>query len=114
MVKLESLKKSDHFKFVLKQEKTHSDYFSIFGTKDFIKTKKGRLSLTFIMKKKIGNAVKRNKIRRKLRAIVLQLLKKKSVINLNYTYIVFGKSKAYKEKYETLLVSMSKSFKKFN
>ena len=64
------------------------------------------------MKKKIGNAVKRNKIRRKLRAIVLQL--KKSVINLNYTYIVFGKNKAYKEKYETLLVSMSKSFKKFN
>ena len=114
MVKLESLKKSDHFKFVLKQEKTHTDYFSIFGTKGFIKTKKGSLSLTFIMKKKIGSAVKRNKIRRKLRAFVLQLLKKKSVINLNYTYIVFGKNKAYKEKYETLLVSMSKSFKKFN
>ena len=114
MVKLESLKKSDHFKFVLKQEKTHTSYFSIFGTKDFIKTKKGNLSLTFIMKKKIGNAVKRNKIRRKLRAIVLQLLKKKSAINLNYTYIVFGKNKAYKEKYETLLVSMSKCFKKFN
>ena len=114
MVKLESLKKSDHFKFVLKQEKTHTDYFSIFGTKDFIKTKKGSLSLTFIKKKKIGNAVKRNKIRRKLRAIVLQLLKKKSAINLNYTYIVFGKNKAYKEKYETLFVSMSKCFKKFN
>ena len=114
MVKLESLKKSDHFKFVLKQEKTHTEYFSIFGTKSFIKTKKGSLSLTFIMKKKIGNAVKRNKIRRKLRAIVLQLLKKKSAINLNYTYIVFGKNKAFKEKYETLLVSMSKSFKKFN
>ena len=46
--------------------------------------------------------------------VYLQLLKKKSVINLNYTYIVFGKNKAYKEKYETLLVSMSKSFKKFN
>ena len=114
MVKLESLKKSDHFKFVLKQEKTHTDYFSIFGTKNFIKTKKGSLSLTFIMKKKIGNAVKRNKIRRKLRAIVLQLLKKKSIINLNYTYIVFGKNKAYKEKFEILLVSMSKSFKKFS
>ena len=45
---------------------------------------------------------------------MLELLEKKSVINLNYTYIVFGKNKAYKEKYETLLVSMSKSFKKFN
>jgi ribonuclease P protein component len=29
------------------------------------------------MKKKIGNAVKRNKIRRKLKAIVQKLLKKK-------------------------------------
>ena len=112
MVKLESLKKSHHFKKVLKQEKTHTDYFSIFGTKDFIKTKKGRLSLTFIMKKKIGNAVKRNKIRRKLRAIVLQLLKKKSAINLNYTYIVFGKSNAYAQKQNVLLPLMEKSFSK--
>ena len=31
------------------------------------------------MKKKIGNAVKRNKIRRKLKAIVNILLKKKEV-----------------------------------
>ena len=112
MVKLESLKKSDHFKFVLKQEKTHTDYFSIFGTKNFIKTKKGSLSLTFIMKKKIGNAVKRNKIRRKLRAIVLQLLKKKSAINLNYTYIVFGKTKAYFAKHDELFEEMMKGFKK--
>ena len=112
MVKLESLKKSDHFKFVLKQEKTHTEYFSIFGTKGFIKTKKGSLSLTFIMKKKIGNAVKRNKIRRKLRAIVLQLLKKKSAINLNYTYIVFGKTKAYFAKHDELFEEMMKGFKK--
>ena len=115
MVRLESLKKSNQFRKALKEKKVHTDYFSIFAAKNFYKPKiKANLLISFVMKKKIGNAVKRNKIRRKLRAIVLQLLEKKSVINLNYTYIVFGKNKAYKEKYKILLVSMSKSFKKFN
>ena len=55
------------------------------------------------MKKKIGNAVKRNKIRRKLKAIVQKLLKKKGAINKDYTYIVFGKSNAYTQKQDLLL-----------
>merc|ERR1711991_975815 len=58
------------------------------------------------MKKKIGNAVKRNKIRRKLKAIVLKLLKKKGSINKDYTYIVFGKSNAYTKKHDLLLTKM--------
>ena len=33
------------------------------------------------MKKKIGNAVKRNKIRRKLKAIVHKIIKKRGAIN---------------------------------
>ena len=65
------------------------------------------------MKKKIGNAVKRNKIRRKLKAIVLNLLKIKGAINRNYTYIVFGKIKSYSEKHEILKLAMIRSFKKF-
>ena len=35
MVKLESLKKSNQFKKVLKEKKIHTDYFSIFATKNF-------------------------------------------------------------------------------
>ena len=77
MVKLESLKKSFQFKKTLKEKKVHSDYFSIFATKNFYKPKVGStLLISFVMKKKIGNAVKRNKIRRKLKAIVQKLLKK--------------------------------------
>ena len=64
------------------------------------------------MKKKIGNAVKRNKIRRKLKAIVLKLLKKRGAINMDYTYIVFGKSNAYAQKHDVLLPLMEKSFSK--
>ena len=65
------------------------------------------------MKKKIGNAVKRNRIRRKLKAIVHRLLKIKGAINSNYTYIVFGKSKAYEKDQKFLFSTMQKSFEKF-
>ncbi len=113
MVKLESLKKSNQFKIALKEKKVHTEYFSIFAAKNFFKpAKKTNLLISFVMKKKIGNAVKRNKIRRKLKAIVHKLLKKRGAINRDYTYIVFGKSNAYTEKQNTLMSEMTRSFKK--
>ena len=113
MVKLESLKKSFQFKKTLKEKKVHSDYFSIFATKNFYKPKfKSSLLISFVMKKKIGNAVKRNKIRRKLKAIVQKLLKKRGAIDKDYTYIVFGKSNAYTQKHDLLLSIMEKCFSK--
>ena len=113
MVKLESLKKSFQFKKTLKEKKVHSDYFSIFATKNFYKPKvKSTLLISFVMKKKIGNAVKRNKIKRKLKAIVQKLLKKRGAIDKDYTYIVFGKSNAYAQKQDFLLTIMEKCFGK--
>tara|TARA_B100000963_G_scaffold347947_1_gene354850 strand:- start:8953 stop:9303 length:351 start_codon:yes stop_codon:yes gene_type:complete len=113
MVKLESLKKSNQFKKVLKEKKIHTEYYSIFAAKNFVKPKlRTDLLISFIMKKKIGNAVKRNRIRRKLKAIVHKLLKKRGAINKDYTYIVFGKSNAYAQKQKVLLLSMEKSFSK--
>ena len=115
MVKLESLKKSNQFKKALKEKKIHSEYFSIFAAKNFYKPKnKTNLLISFVIKKKIGNAVKRNKIKRKLKAIVHLLLKKRGAINRNYTYIVFGKSNAYAEKQSVLMPSMIKCFKKLS
>ena len=115
MVKLESLKKSNQFKKVLKEKKAHTKYFSIFAARNFYKPKyKNNLLISFVMKKKIGNAVKRNKIRRKLKAIVHKLLKKRGAINKDYTYIVFGKSNAYTKKQNILEPEMIKCFKKFN
>ncbi len=113
MVKLESLKKSDQFRKVLKEKKIHTDYFSIFAAKNFFKKKHiNNLLISFVMKKKIGNAVKRNKIRRKLKAIVQKLIKKRGAINKDYTYIVFGKSNTYAQKQDVLLPLMEKSFSK--
>ena len=86
MVKLVSLKKSIHFRSVLKDRKFHTDFFSIFVAKNFIKTNnRNNLIISFVMKKKIGNAVKRNKIRRKLKQIkttTLAALQKKHTLKL--------------------------------
>ena len=111
MVRLESLKKSNQFRKALKEKKFHTEYYSIFAAKNFFKPNhKSNLLISFVMKKKIGNAVKRNKIRRKLKANVQKLLKKKGAINRDYTYIVFGKSNAYAQKQNVLLPLMEESF----
>ena len=113
MAKVESLKKSSHFKIALSEKKFHSDFFSIYAAKNFIKTNRKKiLNISFVMKKKIGNAVKRNRIKRKLKAIVIKLSKIKGAINSDYTYIVFGKAKAYSVKQDALLLEMNKTFKK--
>ena len=113
MVKLESLKKSNQFKQGLKEKKFYTEFFSIFAAKNFYKPKyKTDLLISFVIKKKIGNAVKRNKIRRKLKAIVQKLIKKRGAINKDYTYIVFGKSNSYAEKQTILMPEMIKCFNK--
>mgnify|MGYP001184347964 CR=1 FL=1 len=113
MTKLESLKKNSHFETVLKNRIVNNDLFSIYRAKNFIK-KKGsnkKLYISFVMRKKVGNAVKRNRIKRRLKSIVQKLLKINSAINSNYTYIIFGKAKVYEEKNGELFVKMKKSFK---
>ena len=68
--------------------------------------------LVLLWKKKIGIAVKRNRIKRKLKAIVQKLTKKRGAISRDYTYIVFGKSNAFAQKQDVLLSLMEKSFSK--
>ena len=63
MVKLESLKKSNQFRLVLKEKKFHTDYFSIFAAKNFIKPKhKANLLISFIIKKKLEMLSKETKL----------------------------------------------------
>ena len=116
MTKLESLKKSSHFAKVLKHRVVNGDCFTIYRTKNFLNKKKEskKLYISFVMRKKTGNAVKRNKIKRKLKAIVQKLLKINSAINLNYVYVIFGKERAYKEYYDSLFEKMKKSFKRMD
>ena len=64
------------------------------------------------MKKNIGNAVTRNKIKRKLKYAVQKILKEKRLINLNYTYVIFGKNNVYKDKFVNVLGEVNETFKK--
>jgi len=113
MTKLESLKKNSHFETVLKNRVINNDLFSIYRVKNFIKKKDSdkKLYISFVMRKKVGNAVKRNRIKRKLKSIVQKLLKISSAINSNYTYIIFGKTKVYEKHNGELFEKMKKSFK---
>ena len=109
--KILALSKNEEFKNLLKKKKISNKYVTIFF--GVLSNKKiSNLNISFVTKKKIGNAVKRNKIRRKLKAIVQKLLKKRGAISKDYTYIVFGKPNAYTQKQTVLMPLMEKSFNK--
>ena len=64
------------------------------------------------MKKKIGNAVIRNKIKRKLKYAVQKIAIQKDKVDLNYTYVVFGKNDVYKDKFALIFKEVNNAFKK--
>ena len=70
------------------------------------------LNISFVMKKKIGNAVTRNKIKRKLKYAVQKIARENKLIDLNYTYVIFGKNNVYKDKFENVLNEVNETFKK--
>ena len=114
MIKIQSLNQKEQFRKILGKKKLNNNYFTIYFGKNIYELNKNnnKLNISFIMKKKIGNAVKRNKIRRKLKSAVIKILKDDKAINLNYTYIIFGKTHAYKEKFPTIFNEVNDSFKK--
>ena len=69
MVKLESLKKSNQFKKVLKEKKVHTDYFSVFAAKNFFKSRqKDNLLISFVMKKKNWKCRKKKQNKKKIKS----------------------------------------------
>ena len=64
------------------------------------------------MKKNIGNAVIRNKIKRKLKSAVYKVFKEKKLIDLNRTYVIFGKNNVYEDKFALIFDEVNNAFKK--
>ena len=87
--KIIALSKNEEFKKLLKKRKLSNKYVTIFFGNLENKNKK-KLNISFVTKKKIGNAVKRNKIKRRLRSIMNDATKKIS-IKLQYSYLVIAK-----------------------
>ena len=87
--KILALSKNEEFKKLLKQKKISNKYVTIFfgslANKD-----NQKINISFVTKKKIGNAVKRNKIKRRLRNITNEAVKKLS-LKFNYSYLVIAK-----------------------
>ena len=114
MIKLKSLNSDFQFRKLLSQKKIHTNYFSIYFGKNLGEENNNKLNISFLLKKKVGNSVVRNKIKRRLRSAVQKNLRSKKLIDINYSYIMFGKSKAFTEKYSIISDELDKIFFKIN
>ena len=87
--KILALSKNEEFKSLLKNKKISNKYVTIFFGVLGNKNEK-KLNISFVTKKKIGNAIKRNKIKRRLRNIMNDAVKSIS-LKYNYSYLVIAK-----------------------
>ena len=111
MIKFKSLNRSKDFLNILNKKKINTKYYTIYFDKS-AKNLKKYLNISFVMKKKIGNAVIRNKIKRKLKYAVQKIARESKLIDLNYTYVIFGKNNVYKDKFKNVLNEVNETFKK--
>ena len=115
MIKFQSLNQSKQFLRILKKKRLNTKYFTIYFEKNLSSVKKDDkkiLNISFVMKKKIGNAVIRNKIKRKLKSAVQKVLKEKQSVDLNYTYVIFGRNNVYKDKFQLIFDEVNDMFKR--
>ena len=108
--KISSLSKSDDFKNLLTGKRILNPYSTIFFKKISSKSNK-LLNVSFVAKKKIGNAVKRNKIKRRLRNIMNDAIKTINM-NLSYSYLFIAKKNIYDANYKMLKDSILKDLTK--
>ena len=108
--KISSLSKNEDFKSLLGGKKISNKYLTIFFKKLSGKNNE-KLNISFVTKKKIGNAVERNKIKRRLKNIIIDL-EKKIKMNFNYSYMILAKKKILEDQYsiikETIFVDLKK------
>ena len=108
--KIVALSKNEEFKKLLNNKKISNKYTTIFfGHLDNKDSKK--LNISFVTKKKIGNAVKRNKIKRRLRNIMIDATKK-IPIKLNYSYLVIAKSTMLNNEFKKIKETLFQELKK--
>ena len=109
-IKILSLSKNEDFKKVLSGKKLNNYYSTIFFKKLTNKSN-NRLNLSIITKKKLGRAVQRNKIKRRLKNIINYILKSIK-INLKYSYLIIAKKNVLDSKYGDIKETMLVDFKK--
>ena len=108
--KILALSNNEEFKKLLKKKKVSNKYVTIFFGHLNNKNKK-KLNISFVTKKKLGNAVKRNKIKRRLRSIMNDAIKKIS-IKFEYSYLVIAKSNMLNNEFKDIKETLFQEFKK--
>ena len=108
--KIVSISKNEDFKSLLKGKKRSNKYFTIFFKKLVNKNSKS-LNISFVTKKKLGNAVKRNKIKRRLKNMMNDAIKKIS-LNFNYSYLVIAKDTVLNNKYSNIKQTLFSEFER--
>ena len=108
--KIVSLSKNEDFKSILDGKRLSNKYLTIFFRKLSDKEYK-KLKISFVTKKKIGNAVKRNKIKRRLRNIMNDAAKKID-LNLKFCYLLIAKISVLDEPYENIKQTLFSDFEK--
>ena len=98
--KISSLSKNEDFKSILSGKKISNKYLIIFFKKLSGKNNK-KLNISFVTKKKIGNAVARNKIKRRLKNIMHDWLQNKN-LNFNYSYLFIAKKNVLDDHYDKI------------
>ncbi len=108
--KIFALSKNEDFKTLLNQKKISNKYVSIFFGK--LKNKNtNKLNISFVTKKKIGNAVKRNKIKRRLKNITNEAVKK-MFLKFNYSYLVIAKPTMLNNEYAIIKETLFKDLER--
>ena len=108
--KIVCLSKNNEFKEILRGKKKSNKYFTIFFKKLSNKDK-NKLNISFVTKKKLGTAVIRNKIKRKLRNIINEAVKSLS-LRFDYSYLVIAKETILKNNYLDIKKTMFTEFNK--
>ena len=107
--KIVALSNNEEFKSLLRKKKVSNKYVTIyFGALEKKDNKK--LNISFSVKKKIGNAVQRNKIKRRLRNIMNDAVKKLS-INFNFSFLVIAKSTMVNSEFKDIKETLFQGFK---
>ena len=109
-VKISSLSKSVEFKSLINGKKINNKYSTIFF-KEIDRLNSKQLNISFIAKKKLGNAVIRNKIKRRLKNIMRDITKNIN-INYKYSYLVIAKKIVFNHKFEDIKKELFLNFKK--
>ena len=108
--KIVSLSKNEEFKSILGGKKISNKYLTIFFKKLSDKNNK-KLNISFVAKKKIGNAVSRNKIKRRLKNIMNDAVKNIK-INFNYSYLLIARKAVLEDAYKDIKEKIFLDFKK--